>query len=145
MNEKYCPKCKLTISVNLFQKNKCAKDGLQYHCTPCRKLIERSPVKRERDRMRYHNNKDGYRDAFYKRAYGCSLETYNKLLESQNGTCAICFDLCTTGRKLALDHNHTTGAVRGLLCSACNKALGLLKEDVHILENMIKYIKDYPQ
>jgi len=69
-----------------------------------------------------------------------SLHVYNSLLLAQNGVCAIC-----TGsngrRRLAVDHDHRTGAVRGLLCSQCNCALGIVKESILILRRMIDYLR----
>lgn len=55
--------------------------------------------------------------------YGITLEDYEKMLESQNGGCAICGRV-PTGRALHVDHDHKTGLVRGLLCHSCNHAIG---------------------
>lgn len=52
--------------------------------------------------------------------YGISLAKYNEMLQAQGGACAICLRPETRGRSLAVDHNHATGAIRGLLCSSCN-------------------------
>lgn len=54
------------------------------------------------------------------------VKDYNELLVQQNGLCAICEE-SPKGRKLAVDHNHKTGQVRGLLCSRCNIGLGWLE------------------
>jgi hypothetical protein len=59
-----------------------------------------------------------------KKAYGLSLTKYDELLEKQQGVCAVCERVCSTGRKLAVDHSHVTGKIRGLLCARCNLALG---------------------
>ena len=72
-------------------------------------------------------------------AYGITPEEYSRLLESQGGVCALCGGESLT-RGLAVDHNHETGEVRGLLCGSCNTALGLLKEDVELLFKAIKYL-----
>ena len=71
------------------------------------------------------------------RSYGISVEQYNYLLKTQNGVCWICNEPNVVGKSLNIDHDHKTGEVRGLLCGKCNTALGLLKEDPHLL------IKDY--
>lgn len=70
------------------------------------------------------------------------------MYKQQDGRCAICFDrgdvheLGFTGRQtLAIDHCHTTGAVRGLLCSGCNKGIGLLRDDVELMREAIRYLK----
>lgn len=74
--------------------------------------------------------------------YGITLEHYNKMLKKQNNACAICKRLrCKSGLSLAVDHCHKTKTVRGLLCISCNRALGLLYDNVNHMKNMIKYIK----
>lgn len=141
METKQCPRCKETLPISSFQKNKVSKDGLQYHCKDCRKEIDSKPEKRKKDRERYHQNKDIYRNSRYKNAYGISLEEYNKRLKIQKGVCAVCNTVCSTGRALAVDHNHTTGEVRGLLCSTCNRGLGYFKDDINLLQNAIGYLE----
>jgi hypothetical protein len=61
-------------------------------------------------------------------------------LEKQNNTCAICGNI-NTYKSMNVDHNHTTGEIRGLLCHTCNKALGLFKEDLNILTSACNYLK----
>lgn len=79
--------------------------------------------------------------SWLKMNYGITLEEYNTKLNSQMGVCAICYK--STKRTLSVDHNHTTGKIRGLLCHNCNVALGLLKEDKNILNRMIDYLDEY--
>jgi 5-methylcytosine-specific restriction endonuclease McrA len=74
------------------------------------------------------------------RKFGLSHAAYQEMLESQNGKCAICK---TTG-KLVVDHNHQTDAVRSLLCSPCNTAIGLFKEDTDRMRAAIKYLDEQP-
>ena len=62
------------------------------------------------------------------------------MLESQGHVCATCDKTCISGMRLAVDHCHVTGKVRGLLCCNCNRALGLLKDDPKILANLIDYL-----
>jgi hypothetical protein len=57
------------------------------------------------------------------RKFGITPEVYDLMLAEQGGLCALCRQPCSTGRCLAVDHDHTTGAVRGLLCGRCNNAL----------------------
>ena len=63
------------------------------------------------------------------------------MLEKQNHVCAICGNK-DNNKKLAVDHCHTTGVIRGLLCSACNTSLGKFKDSVELLQNAIQYLKD---
>jgi Autographiviridae endonuclease VII len=74
--------------------------------------------------------------------YGITLDEYNKMFESQNGCCAICkTHQSFLNKKLAVDHNHAIGNVRGLLCDKCNKALGMVNDNIEILKRMMKYLE----
>lgn len=71
--------------------------------------------------------------------YGITVEEYISLLENQNSKCAICKRIQLT-KSLAVDHNHKTGKVRGLLCGNCNLALGLLEDNATFLQAGIDYL-----
>lgn len=77
--------------------------------------------------------------------YGISPEEYNSLVLGQDGKCAVCHKPEGTSRRerLCVDHDHDTGKVRGLLCSGCNVALGLLEEDVYRIEELRAYLEKY--
>lgn len=85
------------------------------------------------DRAYYEANKEAIRlqqiDTRYRLRYGITLEDYERILESQNGGCAICETTTPGGRgnRFHVDHNHETGVVRGLLCWTCNRRLGVLE------------------
>ena len=73
--------------------------------------------------------------------YGLTQSQYNDLLARQGGHCAICVVAeCPTGRSFAVDHDHSTGKVRGLLCSNCNQAIGKLKDSPIMAEKLIDYL-----
>ena len=104
--------------------------GKCYHIH-CRKL------RRTKQQVRY---------AELKYKYGVTLESYNILLEKQGGGCAVC-GVAKAGngkgdKYLDVDHNHTTGKVRGLLCRRCNLTLGVLERNreriIKIEEYLIK-------
>jgi hypothetical protein len=84
-----------------------------------------------------------------KSVFNISYTDYTSILNKQNNVCAICklsekaFDKKGKVRNLAVDHDHDTGNVRGLLCTNCNTALGHLKDNINILYNAIKYLKKY--
>ena len=67
-----------------------------------------------------------------------SREDYDHLAAEQNHVCAICHG--TGARRLAVDHDHATGKVRGLLCSNCNAGIGLLNEDIDRVLTVIQYL-----
>ena len=75
------------------------------------------------------------------RKFGLTIEEYDVMFSAQNGVCAICEDTCATGYRLAVDHNHTTGKIRALLCKNCNTAIGLLKENTDTMTKAIKYLE----
>lgn len=88
------------------------------------------------------------RGKLLKREYGLTLDEYDRLNIKQNGLCAICFKKETRPGKdvnLSVDHCHTTGRVRGLLCSSCNLALGQLGDDPARMLNMIAYLANHPE
>lgn len=77
-----------------------------------------------------------------KRLYGLTMEQYHQMLEQQNGRCAICKSL-PGKRRLDVDHNHITNAVRGLLCSRCNRMLGAAHDRADVLRLAIRYLSQY--
>lgn len=93
------------------------------------------------------NNPLIFKNLELKKHFGITLSQYNKLKESQNGVCAICgkpetiFDSKQQKlRELSVDHCHTTGKIRGLLCSHCNHAIGKFNDDVDLLQKAINYL-----
>lgn len=78
--------------------------------------------------------------------YGLSVDGYNAMLAAQNGLCAICYEPETAMRAgrlvlLAVDHDHRTGRIRGLLCNHCNRALGAVRDKVDVLQKAIDYLQ----
>jgi len=83
------------------------------------------------------------RDAVIRKQYGITLEEYNNMLKAQDYKCAICGNQDEVeGRKLAIDHCHSTGDVRGLLCGKCNRGLGLFYDNQELLQQAIQYLKN---
>jgi len=75
--------------------------------------------------------------------YGLNQEQFKALLSAQDNRCAICeneFSNFVKGRKLHVDHGHTTGHIRGLLCRNCNQGLGLFSDSVNILRHASQYL-----
>ncbi len=86
------------------------------------------------------------RDSHLKRSYGISEAEYDAQAQSQNYLCSVCEQPNWVGhsgetKPLAVDHNHVTGANRGLLCDRCNKVLGFLKDSQEILLRMLFYLR----
>lgn len=82
------------------------------------------------------------RERRLKRKFGISQTEYDLILDSQDGKCAICgkplYD--KLNKRLSVDHNHDTGKVRGLLCSACNQGLGYFKDNPDLLLKASTYL-----
>lgn len=73
--------------------------------------------------------------------YGITEDEYNELLERQDYRCCICeVEFATLGTQPAIDHNHDTGAVRGLLCRPCNLGIGNLRDDLDNVQRAYKYL-----
>lgn len=128
MASKLCSKCKKRPRVTW-------KTGSSSYCRECRREYTNAHNKKH-----YQRKKPEYRARFVKWKYGLSLEQYAELYTKQGGKCAICG--IKSERALAVDHDHTTGAVRGLLCKGCNTGLGNFGDDVEKLRSAIRYLGD---
>jgi hypothetical protein len=142
---KVCPKCNIEKPSSDFHKERANKDGLHYMCKLCNSERSKKRYRENREKInRYHkewtkDNKDIIRNGSYQRLYGISLDDYNEMLEEQNNSCYICED--DSQSPLFVDHCHSNGKVRGLLCKKCNSALSFFKEDPRILERAIDYLR----
>ncbi len=76
-----------------------------------------------------------------RRAYGLTQNDYNEMLESQNYVCAICKAPYDDQRALCVDHDHDTGAIRGLLCNNCNQGIGLLGDNCEGMSQALRYLE----
>ena len=137
---KTCTKCGNTKSKSEFYLHKHTKDKLASLCKQCYK---------ENEINWRLNNPEAYKESCrrrnLKKKFGITLEEYEKLYKQQNGKCACCLkDKSNSGIDgLVVDHCHASGKVRELLCSCCNTALGLLKEDESIIKNLLQYVRKH--
>lgn len=101
-------------------------------------------IKKSRDWYSNPANREKRLSTNLRKMYGISIDSYQSMLSSQNGKCAIktCNRLASE-KTLHVDHDHTTGHVRGLLCHNCNTALGLVGENAQLLQDLIDYINMY--
>lgn len=156
---KKCTKCKVTKPLEKYGVDKTTKDGYRYSCKDCYNKQQREYAKNNKEKIRERNaRKKESRKAYYqseqgikssrnshlKRNFGITLDEYENLSKKQNHVCKICGGKETQyrNRVLSVDHNHTTGEIRGLLCSNCNRALGLFKDKIENLINAVKYLKN---
>ena len=124
-----CKKCITDLPLDNYYFNKNGKYKRQNVCKKCMNIYDYKTDK---------NHK-------LKKAYGITLDEYNKLLSKQKNKCSIC-EIDNNGkyrnkaRAFAVDHCHNTNKIRGLLCSDCNIALGLLKDNTKYLQSAINYL-----
>ena len=118
---KQCTRCKEHKPLDNFHKNKSQSDEKNYVCKPC------------------------CRDQQLKAKFNLSTNVYLDLLESQGGVCQICKcpPFVNERKNFAVDHDHSTGKVRGILCSSCNTMLGNAKDNISTLQNAISYLSKY--
>lgn len=74
-----------------------------------------------------------------KKSYGITIDEYNEMLKNQDGKCAIC--KCVPEKKLHVDHDHKNNTVRGLLCSRCNRGVGIFFDDPNLFKKCAEYIE----
>lgn len=134
---KLCKQCQLVKSQEFFYKNYNSKQGKYYFASYC---IECS---NERSRKYHHANRHKRikqnREWSLSKKYKITGADYIQIYESQGGVCKIC-NLKSEHKRLAVDHSHSTGEVRGLLCENCNRGLGMFKDNKVLLQNAIAYL-----
>ena len=107
-------------------------------CLECRRGWDRARSKTEHRRRQQ-------KDRNLRSRFGITLDEYETLLQDQNQRCAICNDVLTDGKGGAcVDHCHTSGRVRAILCSPCNKGIGYIKEDLDRVAAIMRYLRETP-
>lgn len=159
---KTCSRCKESKQSEDFYPDKSKASGLSSQCRPCRGLWgktyrESSEVKEAantRSKKWYADNverarkyaKENPEDPVNRllRNYGMTRYEYDLLLVSQNHKCAVCESPTgnKVGHRLVVDHDHSTGQVRGLLCHSCNRGIGMLRDSAVILKRAFNYLKE---
>lgn len=134
---KLCSRCEVFIPLDQFGSS---KGRINARCKRCcveasTEWAKANPEKRTQTMLR-HTLK----------TYGLTIDSYNDLLESQGGGCAICGAKESTrgnGKtsRLVVDHNHDTGEVRGLLCHLCNTGIGCLQDDEELVQKALNYLR----
>lgn len=99
---------------------------------------------KQAQKERYQNIKHERRVNSLKQLYGITAADYERMLADQGGACAICGSTdhkSSRTKYFAVDHDHTTGEVRGVLCHSCNKGLGLLQDNPKVLKAAASYLE----
>jgi hypothetical protein len=138
---KKCTRCGELKQRSDFSKHAVAKGGVQSTCKQCSATLAR--IRRKKNPLRHAEIQ---RNAKLKAAHGISSSEYQKMLEKQNGKCAICGTANPGGRMglcgpvFHVDHCHSSGKIRGLLCHSCNVGIGNFNDNVTALANAIAYL-----
>jgi len=124
--EKKCSKCEIIKPQSEFYLKQSSIDGLGDWCSEC--------------------DKESSRKTNLESKYGINQVQYDLMLKSQNGICKMCGKTPKENKQsLSVDHNHKTGKIRGLLCTNCNRGIGLLQDDPELLRIGADYLdKDQP-
>ncbi len=143
-----CKICKKELPLTRFTSSWYKRDQIHRYRKECKDCFNKGQRKRHKDNPRSWEKTR--RTCYLRWRFGITQEDYNEMFSRQNGVCAICGQPETAMRKgklihLAIDHDHKTGTVRELLCSKCNKALGLLDEDEDRCRSMVAYIQKHKE
>lgn len=109
--------CRATFDITEFVRDKSRHDGRTPRCNECRNIVKLAST------------------------YRITLPVARALYARRTDVCEICGDSPSGGKVLCVDHDHTTGEVRGLLCEGCNFALGYARDSVDILARAISYLE----
>ncbi len=132
---KVCASCRIEKPFDEFPRNRNHPTGYFPNCKTCESVRFAEWRQRNMEKVRFKD-----RVNHYKRTYGLQHALAEELANDRVDVCAI----CNKHRKMTVDHDHQTGAVRGLICARCNNILGHAHDDVSVLESAIKYLKGKP-
>lgn len=132
-----CSKCEVEKPIEAFNKNTASKspDKRYSHCKECANALARERYK-TKDKFQYT-----------KKMYGITKEDILKLADTQQYKCKLCtkpFEMYSpeSKRQFTVDHCHTSGKIRGLLCHHCNLGLGMFKDNTEVLRKAIQYLDE---
>jgi Autographiviridae endonuclease VII len=143
---KRCTLCGVDKPLSAYGKQKGGRFGLHPRCKRCRRATERARYAANRDAILAQQKADPRRRARQRRydrlkRYGVAPEVFEALVAGQDGQCGICE---RSIEPLCVDHDHATGEIRGLLCTACNIGVGHLGDDPARLRAAARYLDDPP-
>lgn len=139
---KQCTECAAVKPLTDYFKDKGFKDGYYSRCKVCKTKSTMEWRASNKDKynayMRASHKKTYARDRLYR--YNLTPEAYEALKVAQNGLCAVCIKPPAANKPLVIDHDHTSGAVRGLLCYKCNRDMVVVDDPGH-LDRCLAYKK----
>lgn len=128
-----CKTCKKLKPWDDFYKHKAYKSGHYRECKTCAdKRGAKNAIKNPDMRLSANIKK-----------FGITVLDYKKIYAEQHGNCAICGKSQSNQKqRMCIDHSHKTGKVRGLLCTHCNKGLGMFEDSIDVLLSAVSYLKN---
>lgn len=154
-NEKFCPNhpdkkaiskglCSSCYNMSIYNSNpefreRQKKNARKYYQNNKPRFYELNKASKLRNPEKY---KEAARKYHLKKTYNLTIEELNSMIEKQNGKCAICGNPDFGKKGPSVDHSHSTGKIRGILCGRCNKAVGLFLDDTGVMNKAIDYINN---
>jgi hypothetical protein len=132
---KQCSACGEKKPLTEFHRKSGSRDGRQPRCKPCAVALV---IQWQRDNPARHYAKQRRSDL--RRQYGLTSEEVEAMFERQGRACAICRSPEGPDMRVVLDHCHTSGRARGLLCAHCNTGLGMFQDDVEKMARAAAYL-----
>lgn len=144
---KICTVCKEKKDLNCFYNRAASEDGKAYRCKDCDNAAVKAYKKKHQNRQRRKQRENNWRHK-----YKLERSDIELLWETQQGCCAICSVKLTNieiddtamnqNNTSCVDHCHLTGKVRGLLCSKCNRGIGMFNDKAELVYSAYAYLKD---
>lgn len=129
---KRCGRCNEVLPLERFNR----RSGAAGYRSACRSCQSDDALRR------YHLDPDKARAGYLRRAFGLTPEAFDELLTLQGGGCRICGSVPEVQKnRLHIDHDHATGAVRGILCHRCNVGLGWFNDNADALRAAAEYVE----
>ena len=129
-----CSRCKQRLPLDQFSMDPRLRDGLNSKCRECISATNKAYSATRKPQISA---------AHRRRKYGLSEDAYQAMIASQDDLCAICENPMRKKTNRHVDHCHTSGRVRALLCNRCNTILGRMEESPELLRAMASYIERY--
>lgn len=132
-----CSKCRVLKPLSEFTKDLSNWTGRSYWCKSCKNASIKEHRKKNPELFA-----ESMRFSQAKIRYGIDKSEYLALLIAQDNKCGICRGDLNLDKHTCIDHDHSTGEIRGVLCSSCNKGLGFFKDSIDLLEASISYLEN---
>lgn len=133
VDTRLCPRCGVVKPLVQFTRDRSKKSGYHGLCKRCNYL-------RLKDKLGSEHYRRYRKEWELQHRYGLTGIAYAQKVSNQDGRCLICR---LQSERLVVDHNHTTGQVRGLLCVSCNGLLGMANDSQNVLLAAVEYLRAF--